>query len=959
MHRFNVIVLALLLTCSAGELSSQTLPVIITEKTPQSFPLVENGKAAPIYISETDYAGVLRVAHHFQDDVERVTGIRPEIFSTKIPPQKEVVIVGTIQKNALLQNLIKKRKINGKLLAGKWETYLITVVEKPLPGVQRALVIAGSDKRGAIYGMFELSEQMGVSPWYWWADVPPKKKENVYVKSGSYSRGEPKIKYRGFFINDEAPALTGWAYEKFGGYNHKFYEKVFELLLRLKGNYLWPAMWNNSFCTDDTLNPKLADEYGVVMGTSHHEPMMRAWKEWEWAGHPRGSWDYSKNDSALREFWREGIRRTRAYEKIVTLGMRGDGDEPMSDEANIALLEKIVHAQRQILKEVTGKKMEEIPQIWALYKEVQEYYDRGMRVPDDVTLLLCDDNWGNIRKLPERNAKPRKGGYGIYYHFDFVGGPRNYKWLNTNQIERVWEQMHLAYEYGARQLWIVNVGDIKPMEYPLTFFLDYAWNPENISANDLPAYTRQWAEKQFGREWSTDIAEILERYTKYNARKKPELLSWDTYSLVNYHEADQVVRDYRAIETKAKAIEHKLSTEYRDAFYQLILHPVEACANLNELYVTVGKNHLYAKQGRSATNELAFRARKLFENDALITERYHSLKNGKWNHMMSQTHIGYTTWQQPDSNSMPSVYEISLVDTAEMGVAVEGCESWFPHDTCTAVLPEFDSFQKQSYYIEVFNRGTKPYRYEVQTQEPWIVLQPSHGTVEKEQRIMVQIDWSKAPIGTQKVPIRVIGPSKEEVTVYAIVKNAGKQEVHTFAESNGYISIEAEHISRKTESKNVQWLTIPNLGRTLSAVTVIPVTASRETIEKEKIHLEYDFYSFTAGKIDIDIYLSPTLNFTHSEGLHYAVSVDDETPQIINIHQHDTEADWKYPPHWSKLVADNIRIITTHHFLAQPGMHTVKFWALDPGVVLQKIVLKTGSVRPSYLGPPESCCYPK
>ncbi|MEI9910879.1 MAG: glycosyl hydrolase 115 family protein [Bacteroidota bacterium] len=394
---------------------------------------------------------------------------------------------------------------------------------------------------------------MGVSPWYWWADVPVKKRPSLYCKKGTTLSDSPKVKYRGIFINDEAPALSGWSKEKFGGFNHHFYEKVFELMIRLKANYLWPAMWGNAFYDDDSLNIQSADDYGIVIGTSHHEPLMRAHDEWRRYG--KGKWNYDSNEVRLKEFWRSGMQRA-TNEKIVSVGMRGDGDEPMSRETATALLEKIVKDQRAIIEEVTKQPASATPQLWALYKEVQDYYDKGMRVPDDVTLLLCDDNWGNIRKLPKPGEKPRKGGYGIYYHFDYVGGPRNYKWLNTNPITRVWEQMHLAWEYKAREIWIVNVGDIKPMEFPISFFLDYAWNPAKISADDLQKYTEQWAASQFGDKYGKDIAGIILKYTKYNGRRKPELLDANTYSLQNYNEAESVTTEYNNLLAGAEKNKH-------------------------------------------------------------------------------------------------------------------------------------------------------------------------------------------------------------------------------------------------------------------------------------------------------------------------------------------------------------------------------------------------------------------
>lgn len=389
------------------------------------FTLAAAGKTAAIYASASDWPGVLRAAKDLQADVQRVTKIEPR-FATDKPAGREVVLIGTVGKSPLIDQLIKNKKLDAKAVAGRWETFVRQVVEKPLPGVARALVIAGSDKRGTIFGIYDLSQQMGVSPWYWWADVPVKPQSALYVTPARYTLGEPAVKYRGIFLNDEAPALSGWAKEKFGGINSKMYVHVFELILRLKGNYLWPAMWGNAFNDDDKLSPQLADEYGIVMGTSHHEPMLRAQQEWKRYG--KGAWNYQTNDSTLRSFWRQGIRNMGTHESIVTVGMRGDGDEPMSEGSNIALLEKIVADQRKILAQATGKPAEQTPQLWALYKEVQDYYDRGMRVPDDVTLLLCDDNWGNLRKLPKLDAKPyrvrpRRGGYGIYLPLRLRGRP--------------------------------------------------------------------------------------------------------------------------------------------------------------------------------------------------------------------------------------------------------------------------------------------------------------------------------------------------------------------------------------------------------------------------------------------------------------------------------------------------------------------------------------------------------
>jgi hypothetical protein len=847
----------------------QAQQVIFNKQIPNSFSLSN----ASIYVDANDLALVKRSVALLQQDIEAVTGNKLPVENTALnnnatnsrltsrsrrPDSRNCIIIGSIESSSLIKQLIQQKKINVNAINNKWEAYQVQTIKTPFKGIDNALVIAGSDRRGTAFGVFELSKQIGVSPWYWWADVPVKKTSSLFVKENTFISDAPKVKYRGIFINDEAPALSNWSKEKFGGFNHQFYEKVFELVLRLKGNYLWPAMWGNAFYYDDSLNIRTADEYGIVMGTSHHEPLMRAHEEWKYFGKGR-KWDYDSTETGLKEFWRGGMQRAW-NEKIVSIGMRGDGDAPMSRETATALLERIVKGQRQIIEEVTGKPASETPQLWALYKEVQDYYDKGMRVPDDVTLLLCDDNWGNIRKLPKLDEKPRKGGYGIYYHFDYVGGPRNYKWINTNPIPRVWEQMHLAYEYNARQIWIVNVGDIKPMEFPISFFLDYAWNPEKISADDLQKYTEQWAAAQFGNKYAKEIADIISKYSKYNGRRKPELLDANTYSLRNYNEFETVVKEYNAVLAKAEKINKQIPAAYKDAFFQLVLHPVKASANLNELYYNAALNKkAYADRSADA-NMYADKVKELYVNDSMISLQYHRLGNGKWNHMMDQTHIGYTYWQQPPFNKMPVV-------------------SYIPKD---ATVPPAD-----------------------------------HGIIEISR-------------GSQyRMPYELKG--------------------NIFFQVNNIVSINADHFTKAINTNDIKWSILPGLGRTGSAVTTFPVTATAQMPGEKAPYLEYEVYTFDWNEVKINCYFSPTLNFHNTAtGLQYAIAVDDERPQIVSINKEDNTGVW------NKWVADNIIIKTTTHKITRPGKHIIKYWMVDSGVVLQKIIAEFGAGDQSYLGAPET-----
>ncbi len=912
------------------------------------FALSSNGKNAPLYISASDYSGVIRALKDLQTDIGTVTGTQPLLFTDSKPATKQVVLVGTIGKSKLIDGLIRNHKLNVAGIAGKWETFILQTVQNPMPGVSSALVIAGSDKRGTIYGIYDLSAQIGVSPWFWWADVPVKKQTELYVLPGRHTQGTPAVKYRGIFINDEAPAFSGWTKEKFGGVNHLAYEKVFELILRLKGNYLWPAMWGNAFNDDDKLDPQLADDYGIVMGTSHHEPMDRAQQEWKRYG--TGAWDYEKNADVLKAFWKKGIENMGTKETLVTIGMRGDGDMAMTEGSNVALLEKIVKDQRQIIADVTGKPASKTPQMWALYKEVQDYYDKGMRVPDDVTLLLCDDNWGNIRKLPKLGEPKRTGGYGIYYHFDYVGDPRNYKWLNTNPISKTWEQMHLAHEYGANQVWIVNVGDLKPMEFPISFFLDYAWNPDKIPANGLDKYTEQWAAQQFGPQYANEIAGILSKYTRYNGRRKPEQLDQDTYSLTNYREFETIASNYNALEKQAEELGKKLPAEYQDAYFELVLHPVKACANLNQLYYTVAKNRLYAKQNRAATNDLAEEAKALFAKDAEISAYYnHVVANGKWDHMMDQTHIGYTYWQQPPVDKMPEVKQIEIADKAAIGVSIAGSDAVWPMDQRPSVIPEITRYSKNEQYIEVFNQGKQPFTFTAKTTDAWIKLNPASGTIDKQQRVSVSVDWAKTPQGWHSSQIVVSGAGGTDVSFEVPVDNSIVSPAFKgFIEADGYVSMEAAHYTQAINTPLVNWQNIPGYGRTLSGMMPVPVRAKAQIPGGNSPHLQYRVSVTDTGKFDIQVYISPTIDFTNRHQLRYAISVDDEQPQIINLAADESQKAW------AKSVSDNIKVMVSKHHITRPGVHTINYWMVDPAVVVQKLVLNCGGVQPSYLGPPES-----
>jgi hypothetical protein len=907
---------------------------------------------APICTDTNDWPGVALAASALRDDVHSVTGKTPLLLGHPVPGSTPV-IVGTIGRSAAIDSLIVAKKLDVTPIMGKWESFIIQVVANPSPGISQALVIAGSDKRGTIFGVYDLSEEIGVSPWHWWADVHARHHDNVYVQMGRYVQGPPVVKYRGIFINDELPSLGGWAGKNYGGFTSKFYVNVFELLLRLKANYLWPAMWGNSFSVNDPQNPVLADQYGIVMGTSHQEPMMRADHEIHTDISATGVYDYSQNRDAIYKFWKGGVDRVKGHENIYTIGMRGTSDKAIYAHPDkvISLLQQIVSDQRTILSETVNPDVTKIPQMWCLYKEVQQYYDEGLRVPDDVTLLWSDDNFGNIRRLPTATERNRSGGAGIYYHFDYVGGPRNYKWTSTVPLEKLWHQLNLAYNYDARQIWIVNVGSLKLKEFDISFFMDYAWDPSRWPKERLGDYATQWSAQQFGPKFAPQIANIVTGYLKLNGMRKPEQMSSQPYSDVNYGEAERISNKWQDLTDSAENIYAELPDAGKDAFYELVLYPAKASGNVAQLYFAAAKNKLYAKQGRASANDEADRVSALFKVDQDLTDYYNTrLAGGKWGPFMAQPHIGYTTWIDPKSNVVPDITRADVPANAGIGVTVDGSDVAWPGGDGHPDLPVFDRCNRQTYYITLFAKGKAAIAYTVAPSVPWILVDKVAGSVSKDQKIAVTIDWFKAPAGPSQGSV-TIGSGIDTFSIAVAIDNSllsTNLQAGTFIESQGYIAIEPEHWSANTPGATARWESIPNYGRTLCTVMPFPVNAASLTSTQGAPCITYNLFTKSAGAVKVTAIVSPSLDYVPGRGIRYAIAFDDQTPQIIDSLDGDASKGW------TKSVVDNCRTSDSTHTTGKPGPHVLKVWMVDPGLALQKLVIDFGGVKPSYLGPPES-----
>ncbi|MEV1289066.1 glycosyl hydrolase 115 family protein [Micromonospora sp. NPDC049679] len=997
-------------------------------KTAGAFPLVAGGAGAPLVVSGVDHPGVVRVVHDLRADIKRVTDVEPTVWVDRIPARREIVLVGTIGRSPLIDGLVAAGKLDVTGIAGKWETSLQQVVDDPLPGVGRAFIIAGSDQRGTIFGVYETSKQIGVSPWHFWDDVPSRHRDTLSVLPGRFSQGTPAVKYRGFFINDENPALGTWAPGHFGpgkapgfpnGFNSDFFATVFETMLRLKANYLWPAVWGRAFAEDDPANHATATAYGVVMGTSHEAPMMRGIEEWNRHAVPAvrdsngtittpgrdpyggtGEWSFRRNGDAIKAYWRDGAERMKeqGFEGVVTLGMRGNGDVSLPDGDGIDLMSTIIDTQRQILAE-TG--LIGAPQVQTLYKEVQRYWDSGYRPPDDVTVVFCDDNWGNMRKLPDRGLAARGGGYGMYYHFDYVGGGRNYKWADTVNLANTWEQLHLSYRSGVDRLWVVNVGDMKNEELPLQFFLDYAWDPDRWPLERLPEWERRYAAQNFGPEHAAEIAAVLNAYGFLQSRRKPELLNrritldptrdpatdrdaivyddqGNPFSLTDYQEMDRVAAEWQALAAKAERLRAKLPPSYQDAYYQLVHYQVKASANLYALRHANFTNLLYAKQGRAATNDVAALAEARFAEDQAMSDYYNTeLAGGKWAGFQTQPKIGYgnaarynnASWQQPQTDNhvalpdeiYPLLKRIEVPVAAEMGVAIDGSEQWWtaaepPAPQTPAVLPTFSPHQSQpAQYLEVFNRGATAFDYSITAGTPWVTVSPAKGRVDKQVRATVRVDWQRAPHGITRVPLTVAAPDGRRVEVTAVVDNRlPRGRAQGFVEANGYVSMLADHYTRAVNAKDVQWKLIPGIAKTGNGMTLWPVDAASRGPGGAGPRLEYRMTLTSTGPVTVSTILSPRNNVRPTDGLKYAISIDDAEPQIVNITRVTGADDGGMNRQWERNTSDNVNVTFTTHMIDKPGVHTVKLWMVDPTVVVQKLVVDTGGVKYSYLGPPES-----
>ncbi len=958
-----------------------------------------------IYIEKNALPGVKRVAGKLSDDFLAVFGdgaAITEFESGRLPEDAKEgtpIIAATLGHSDYLTSLIRSGDFDASAIEGKWEVYYFGILPAK-DGFPERLLIAGSDKRGTIYGLFHVSEILGVSPWYWFADVVPEKKDHVEITGeDTFVSKVPSVRYRGFFINDEWPAFGNWTFEHFGGFTAEMYDHVFELLLRLKGNYLWPAMWTSNFSLDGPglENARLADEYGIVMSNSHHEPCLRHSEEWDIVkgeDTPYGTaWNFDRNREGLSNYWRGGLERNGKFENIITMGMRGERDSEVLGATatlkdNIDYIKDVVTTQNRLIKETVNEDLSKVPRMIAIYKEVEKYFHGDENTEgfknwdglDGITCMLCEDNFGNLRTLPEKDNMNRKGGWGMYYHFDYHGDPISYEWINSTHIARTCEQMSQAYDYGIREIWIVNVGDLKPQEFPLSYFLDLAYDIEKWgqdNPNAVKEYTDLWTKKQFpglDSEKQNITSKLLEGYTRINYIRKPEALGSETYNPSAYGESDAMLRRAeRLTKTASDVFADIKGTPISDAYYQLVYFPVMAAMNLLKMQLCAGKNHMLAKMGAQAANRYADLTEKCMDEDRWLCDEYHALNGGKWNGMMRSEHVGFTHWNDEEC-AYPIVCRVRAANKPRMIVTAGNDPEYTMGGDWTrkklTVLDFMDAGKTES-LIYIRNGSDKPFDYQVEGLGEWLFAEKSSGTVNEEETVTLSIDRSEL----KKIAGDDFKISKKTITIRTSFAHVDIDVYATANGDTGYVPLisseytagagrparalsvnelglvlEAKDAVKLSSGSEGEYRLIEGLGKYDGALKAFPTTAYF-TPGKDAPCAEFTFSVSEDAALDLTIITAPNNPVVKGNPMNVGISLNDGDIETLATVEAGYEGGERSCRQWAGGVLDQAHYVYTS-VKAKKGENVLRIFAMDPGVVIERILIRQSSTKWSegYIG---------
>lgn len=955
-----------------------------------------------ICLEQSAFPGVIRVTEKVAHDVELVSGKKPQILVEKeIPETLEssgedwTIIAATKGKSSFLKKLEEAGSAELKELEQKRECYAWIFPEIKNRTKSNLLVIAGSDKRGTIYGLFHLSEMLGVSPFVDWCGLMPPKQEKIELREDmACISKEPSVRYRGFFINDEWPAFGNWCNHNFGGFNAKAYDHVFELLLRLKGNYLWPAMWSARFADDGPglLNAELADEYGIIMGMSHHEPCLRQGEEYKYLRGKNSvygdAWNFRTNREGITKFWEDGLKRSGKFENVITVGMRGEADTAIMGknatlEDNIQLLRDVLKTQKKLIQEHVNPDLTRVPRMIALYKEVEEFFYgdektkglMGAEELEDVILMLCDDNYGNLRTLPTEEMRKHAGGYGMYYHLDYHGWPVSYEWINSSYLPKIWEQMSMAYDFGVRELWMVNVGDIATQEFPLSFFLDMAYDFDRWGSRALNCtqeYTRKWVRQQFGsveEETQDTIADILEQYTKIIHRRRPEALNPETYHPVQEKESSRIFEEAEQLLKKLQDVYEtieKTNPQNLSAFIALVYYPAFGTMNLVKMQILAGWNHYYANLGAVCANDYVDEVERCMEQDRKAVEMYHQMDQGRWYGMGMSQHIGFTHWNEDECRN-PVVMRVIPLKKRSILVAADGTAQhaegspWLDN---TMKLKDFLNPDCTRASVTLYSRSDLKAEYKVLKKPGWLSVEPMEGWLDgvsqKKVRLNLTLIKQRLPETNQDTiqdSLEIATPEgKCEITVPVYTGNL-QDKKNVFVDTMGYLSIEAAHyvnsVPGNYKDRQVKFENLQGYGKTNSAMKAFPSDAC--TVPgQDAPYLEYQFVLEESGTYEAEFYMQPSNPVTRENQLLYVVRINEEMTETVNAVEKDYQVG-DQAEKWAEGVLSQIRRQTVS-IKCRAGFNTLRVYHVTPGFVLEKIVIYPMGEKPeeSYLGPAET-----
>ena len=957
--------------------------------------LTKNGTALPFVVEESAHAGVVRVAGKVIADVEKVSGVKPELL--RHAPETPYVLCATLCCSPIADALIAQGKLpQAEEIRGAWERFVIAKVDGNL-------IILGSDKRGTEFGMFELSKYIGVSPLCYWGDADPLPCADIELKDDicTVSR-EPSVKYRGLFINDEWPCFGTWAtthfgenvdmnssasteshkgVTRFGGVNAKMYDHVFELLLRCKANYMWPAMWASVFGEEGpgSLNEELADEYGIVVGNSHHEPCLRAGEEFKHSirdGAKYGTdWNFVRNREGITRFWADGLKRSGKYEHLITIGMRGEDDSAMLGEdaglrGNIEYLKDVITTQEALIQEHAGPKSKDQPRLLALYKEVEPFFYgnenvQGLKDWDglkNTICMLCEDNQGFMRSLPTpemtKTIQARGCGWGMYYHVDYHGGPVSYEWMPSTPFSLLWEQMCLAYDYGIHDVWILNTGDLKGNEVSLYQFLDLAYDYDKWGSHDVLNW-RKWVEhfvaESFPGQNSAERAAVEQQLIDLydlNGKRRPEALNASVYHPCHENEASRMHEVADTLWTASTALYEHFPQPAKDAYYSMVHQPLKASVNLLDMHLNAAVNAHYAQQARPVANTYAERVAECMQEDEALCAEYAAFRDGKWSGMELEAHIGFTVWNE-DGCKMPLrtyVYpwkEPRLSASRADSAPVYGKKYGSPmvitvHDFCDEGVDEVQ--------LEIANAGVGELTWRIEGEADWLTVSPREGKTTGLDIVTLTCDHSLL-IDEVEPCLLTIHADDCQVQVDVTAALNFPNDEPAYMPVKKVVTIDAPHFCDKYDVEGAAFRVLPGYGRSGNAVKVFPNTAAFAP-DADAPSLTYRFLAEKQGEYTCELWLTPTSPVQPKTAMRCTVN-----GQVVTCVPADYRAGENSDPRWCHAMVNHIRKVKTA-IGCEKGVNEVTIGAVDPNFILERILIYPADhVMPeSYLGPQESAC---